>query len=68
MQKRICRIAETLSLAAIALTSLSSSVWAGPPGPPVILAQLPRTPLGGMEVSIATAVGIAAYGVWKSRR
>jgi len=45
------------------LTTLGAATvcWAAPPGPPV-------TPLGGTELSIATAVAVAAYGFWKVRK
>jgi hypothetical protein len=68
MLQKFIRTAETCTLAALAVTILFNAAWAGPPAPPVIAAQLPATPVGGPEISIATAVGIAAYGLWKSRR
>jgi hypothetical protein len=68
MDMKITRIAETCALSALTIINLSASVLAGPPPPPVILDQVPRTPVGAIGVSIATAVGIAAYGMWKSRR
>lgn len=68
MRNNFIRIAETCILATVAVTSLFSAAWAGPPPPPVIASQIPATPVGGPEISIVTAVGIAAYGLWKSRR
>ena len=65
MDLKISRIVEVCAIAALAVICIFSTAWAGPPPPPD---AIPRTPLGGMEVSIATAVGIAAYGKWKSRR
>lgn len=61
-------IAEPSILATLAVTNLHGAAWAGPPPPPVIASQIPATPVGGPEISIATAVGIVAYGLWKSRR
>lgn len=67
MNDKMNRMVEILAITALGVTCLAGAVWAGPPAPPVI-ADVPRTPLGGPEISIATAVGIAAYGLWKSRR
>lgn len=68
MRQKFIRIAETCTLAILTVTSLFSAAWAGPPPPPVIAAQIPATPVGGPAISIATAAGIAAYGLWRSRR
>jgi hypothetical protein len=68
MSQKVKRVVEVLIVTVLALIALATAVWAGPPAPPVIAAALPRTPLGGTEISLATAAGIAAYGIWKSRR
>ncbi|GFO54928.1 hypothetical protein GMSM_19350 [Geomonas sp. Red276] len=68
MKKRLIRIAEIAAIAALAVTALAAAVWAGPPAPPVVNAQVPVTPLGGPEVSALTVAAVAAYGYWKSRR
>jgi hypothetical protein len=64
MKQKIDRIAETLTVAGLAILSLYATCWAGPPPPP----SIPATPVGGTEISIATAVAIAGYGYWKSRK
>ena len=66
MKRSINRILETLTFSALTILTLCATCWAGPPGPPVISA--PATPVGGTEVTIATAVAIAGYGFWKSRK
>jgi hypothetical protein len=68
MSRKVKRVVEVLSVTALSLIALATVVWAGPPAPPVIAAALPRTPVGGTEISLVTAAGIAAYGIWKSRR
>lgn len=68
MGQKFIRIAETCALAALAVSSLFSAAWAGPPPPPVIAAQIPATPVGGPEVTLATTLVIAGYGIWKSRK
>jgi len=66
MLQKFTRIAEATVFAALAVTSLFSAAWAGPPAPPVI--ALPAVPVGGPEVTIATTLVIAGYGIWKSRK
>lgn len=60
-------IAEIGALTALFLTHLSTQVFAGPPGPPVVT-QIPATPVGNVEMTAATVVAVAAYGYWKSRK
>ncbi len=59
-------IPELLLLATLVLVCLATAAVAGPPPPPVISA--PATPVGGAEITIATAVAIVGYGYWKSRK
>ncbi len=66
MHNRMNRITEILTLVALAILTTCAASWAGPPAPPVISA--PATPVGGPEVAILTAAGVAAYGYWKSRK
>lgn len=61
------RIFEIVMFTAAIALNLAFTAWAGPPGPPV-LASAPPTPVGGTGIVFATAVGIAAYGYWKSRK
>ncbi|TGU70729.1 hypothetical protein E4633_17170 [Geomonas terrae] len=59
--------AEIGAFTALFLTHLSTPVFAGPPGPPVIT-QIPATPVGNVEMTAATVVAVVAYGYWKSRK
>ncbi len=59
-------IPELFMLAALVLVSLATAAVAGPPPPPVVSA--PATPVGGTEITFATAGVIAGYGYWKSRK
>ena len=68
MERKFSRISETLMLSAFATLNLCAVCWAGPPGPPVIAAQIPVTPVGNEEVTAITVVAVAAYGYWKSRK
>ncbi|MCM0084228.1 hypothetical protein L4X63_21835 [Geomonas sp. Red32] len=52
---------------ALAIVAAADTVYATPPPPPSS-AVIPVTPLGGEGVYIATAIGMAAYGVWKARK
>ena len=61
MKRSLDRTAETLFLVALALLTLCSTCWGGPPGPP-------STPVGNAEVSALTVGAIAAYGYWKNRK
>jgi hypothetical protein len=66
MKRTFDRIAETFIFSVFTILNLTATCWSGPPGPPD---GLPRaTPLGGIEITIATAVAIAGYGYWKSRK
>ncbi|GFO54909.1 hypothetical protein GMSM_19160 [Geomonas sp. Red276] len=53
--------------AILAMVTAAETVWGAPPPPPSS-AIIPVTPLGGPVVYLATAIGVAAYGVWKSRK
>ena len=64
MKRNLDRIAEKLFLAVIALASLCTASWAGPPPPP----SIPATPVGNAEMSAVTIVAVAAYGYWKMRK
>ena len=64
MYRRLDKIAESLMLATLVVMNLCTASWADPPPPPVI----PATPVGSTEIIIATAVAIAGYGYWKSRK
>jgi hypothetical protein len=66
MKRKFERIAETFTFFALTILNLSATCWAGPPGPPNL--SHPATPVGGTEITIATAVAIAGYGYWKSRK
>jgi len=66
MYRRLNNIAESLMLATLVIMNLCTASWAGPPLPPGM--SPPATPVGGMEITIATAVAIAGYGYWKSRK
>lgn len=68
MLKKLVRMAVHGFLAALTIGSLFSVAWAGPPPPPVNASQIPVTPVGGPETSLITAIGIAAYGLLKSRK
>jgi hypothetical protein len=68
MKKQITRLVEFAMLASIAILNGVQTCWAGPPGPPNISTPPPSTPVGGTEVTIATVVAIAGYGIWKNRR
>ncbi len=61
-------ILELLAYAALVLIGISTTALAGPPPPPTIAGAIPSTPVGGPEVTIATAAVIAGYGYWKSRK
>ncbi|MBU5614088.1 hypothetical protein [Geomonas azotofigens] len=64
MKRNLHRIAENLIMAAIALGSICTASWAGPPPPP----SIPSTPVGNAEMSAVTMVAVAAYGFWKMRK
>ena len=66
MHIRISRITELCIITVIAVMNTIQTCWAAPPAPPVIAP--PQTPVGGTEILIATAVAMAGYGIWKSRK
>lgn len=59
------RSAECILPAVLAFLHLARTSWAGPPLPP---GAAPSVPVGGAEVTIATTLVIAGYGIWKSRK
>lgn len=65
MKRKLNRIVESLAFAVLTVLNVYSACWGGPPGPP---SSPPATPVGGTEITIATAVAIAGYGYWKSRK
>ena len=67
MKFRLERTAEKILLAITALVGLAQTCWAGPPMPPG-LGATPSVPVGGPEVTIATTLVIAGYGIWRSRK
>lgn len=60
-------IAQPVFLTLLAVISLCTASWAGPPPPPN-LQSIPATPVGNAEVSAFTIAAVAAYGLWKSRK
>ena len=70
MKRNFGAVIGTLVLSILALLNLCAVCWAGPPGTPdsFAVAQIPRTPVGNVEVTAATVLAVAAYGYWKSRK
>jgi hypothetical protein len=68
MDRKSIGIAEKVAIAALTVSSLAGTAWAGPPPPPVIATTVPHVPVGGPMVSTATALVIAGYGIWKLRK
>jgi|OpeIllAssembly_1097287.scaffolds.fasta_scaffold832587_2 hypothetical protein len=66
MKRKIYCIIQALTFFALNVLNLCATCWAGPPGPPTV--SPPATPVGGIEITIATAVAIAGYGYWKYRK
>ncbi len=60
-------IARLFIMLVLAILTIAATCWGGPPAPPVI-ATAPLTPVGGTEIATATAVAMAGYGFWKSRK